>query len=391
VPPAAAPAPAPAPAPNQGAAIERNGKLYMPGQWPIGPVARLPQGNNPRTGRPWENTDQGYYDAANYVDQLGTEQHDPAVRAAYHQYAQQLRAAAEPIDYGGAMVNPRTGEILAEKPVHVGGGRLVGPYSGKEFYSGASISDEDARFIAQRMYAGDPAALVGVPKGQAGAKYMEKIYDQLRGVCTAHNETEETCAGRLLKAKIQYAGNIAAERSLSVLESRLGSFAFEAAGAMSLARAVFDRLPRTSVRAINRLIAEGKRQSLDPDQREVDSRVQAVKNAYAATMSRGSNVISDYARKRADELLDPADDAEAARRALDTMESEMRIAVEAPDKMRQFFHDRYGRQSVGAAGDTTGASIFTPGGAAAPATGAPGATRTQNWVRGPDGRLVPQQ
>src|SRR5262249_31062479 len=150
------------------------------------------------------------------------------------------------------------------------------------------------------------------------------------------------------RARIQYAGNIAAERALSIQEARLGNYAIEAAGAIQLARNAFDAAPRTSVRAINRLIAEGKRQSLDPQQREIDVRVSAVKNAYAAVMGRGSGVITDFARKRADELFDGADNAEAARAALDTAQSEMRIAVEAPDKMREYFGQRYGQGALGA-------------------------------------------
>jgi hypothetical protein len=372
----------------------------MPGQWPMGQVVRPPQGNNPRTGRPWGNTDQDYYEAANYVDTLGAQQRDPGVRAGYHQYAQQLRDSVTPVQFGGAMVNPRTGEVLAENPVHVGGGRVVLPYSGKELYSGTELSDEDARFVAYRMYSGDPGAMQGVPRGMAGVKYTEKIYDQLRDICSAHGESEEMCAGRLTKAKIQYAGNISAERALSTLEIKLGNFAVEAVGAIQLARTAFDSAPRTSIKAINRLIAEGKRQSLDPQQRQIDVRVSAVKNAYAAVMGRGSQVITDYARKRADELFDGADSPEAARAALDTAESEMRIAVDAPDQIRQLFYQRYGAQSLAPAAAPAGAgaapglgSMFTPGAGAGAGggggAGAGGGGAEVNWRRGADGHLEP--
>jgi len=232
------------------------------------------------------------------------------------------------------------------------------------------FTKDEARFVAERQRAGDPTAQQNLGRGGQGAQNLKRVIAAHQEICRENGESDAACAGRIAQARIQYSGNVAAARAVSTMEVRMGAAAFEAIGAIGLARDAIDNVPRTSWKAINRLIVAGKEQTLDPAQKDLQVRTQQVKTAYAATMGRGSSVNTVYAQQRANDLLDTADNAAAYKQGLDTMMSEMQLAVEAPNQMRKYFADRYGPKSLDPEGSGERApGPFAPRGGAAPGGG----------------------
>ncbi len=143
----------------------------------------------------------------------------------------------------------------------------------------------------------------------------------------------------------EYFGNKAGPRVLGTQEAKMGSAAFEAEGAIDLARNIVDKVPRTSLMPLNKLIQGYQQQTLNPDQVELHGRLTQVANTYAAVMNRGANITTDTARSRADALLNSAGNAETLHRAMDTMQSEINMAKKSPERMRQFYRQQYGYKS----------------------------------------------
>lgn len=167
----------------------------------------------------------------------------------------------------------------------------------------------------------------------------------------------------------------AAERAIAQSETRMGIAAMEAKNAITLGRGSIDKVPRTSFLPLNKLIEGAQKQTLSPDQAELNTRVQAIINSYSAVMSRGANVTTDSARHHAGELLQNAMNPEVFNRVLDTMEQEIDMALKSPQMMREFYAKKYGEGAVAgtASPQIGGAPGATPAGGApaAPTQGAP--------------------
>ena len=228
---------------------------------------------------------------------------------------------------------------------------------------GASLSEEDARAVAERyVRTGNRMEIAGFGRS---ARNQSKIAHYVNTVSKELNVSPEELATRTA----EFEGHKASERTLGTMEARMGSAGFEAEGAIKLARESVSRVPRTSILPLNKLIEGYAHQSLNADQIELMQRLQAIKNTYAAVMARGSNVTTDAARARGDELLQSAYDAPALNRVFDVMESEINMARNSPEQMRQFYRQKFGPQAIAPTSTgTSGTSGATSGGGSAPTT-----------------------
>lgn len=190
------------------------------------------------------------------------------------------------------------------------------------------------------------AALTNLGRGaQSGA-----VLQAVRAEAARQDEEAGITPEQRAQLQAEYQGQKAAQRTLGTTEARMGNAAFEAEGAIKLGRDVINKVPRTSFLPFNRLIQGFQNQTLNPDQAELFTRTQGIINAYAAVMARGANVTTDASRHRAEELLNTASNPEVYNRVLDTMQSEIDMAKNAPDRMRQFYMQRYGGNAVGGQG-----------------------------------------
>src|SRR5258708_1530167 len=222
-------------------------------------------------------------------------------------------------------------------------------------------------------------ALTNMGRGaQTGA-----ILKQVREAAAQQDEEAGITPEQRVQLQAQNLAQRAAARSLSTQEARMGAAGFEAEGAIKLARPIIDKVDasRTSFLPFNRLIVAFKNNTLNPDQRELATRLQGIVNTYAAVMSRGANVVTDTARHRGEELLDSAFDKDALNRVLDTMQSEIDMAKNSPEQMRQFLMQKYGKSAV------EGGAASVPGATAPSAVGdGTGTPPVANARKAPDGK-----
>lgn len=214
------------------------------------------------------------------------------------------------------------------------------------------VSDEDAKAVAQRyVRTGDRTQLQGL--GVSGAA-RQKVNHYIAEV-----QKEEGLSDQDLGTRVaEWEGRKAGQRVLGTQEAKMGSAAFEAEGAMNLARGTIDKVPRTSFLPFNKLIEGYSRNTLDPNQVELYGRAQAIVNTYAAVMARGANITTDSARGHAAELLNTAGDHDTWNRMLDTMQQEINMAKGSPEKMREFYRKQFGEKSV--AQDATHPAMAAP-------------------------------
>jgi hypothetical protein len=173
----------------------------------------------------------------------------------------------------------------------------------------------------------------------------------------------------LAQRTAEFEGSKAGQRTLAVQESKMGSAAFEAEGAIKQARGVIERLPRTSFLPWNKLVEGIQKNTLNPDQTELAGRTQAIINTYSAVMARGANITTDSARGHAEAMLNTAGDPATYNRMLDTMLSEISMAKNSPERMRQFYREKMGANSI-APGNSSNPSSTTTGGGFTPPAGA---------------------
>lgn len=225
-------------------------------------------------------------------------------------------------------------------------GRLVDMGSGKDIPSGAKIqgkgdngfTDDDASKIARRYVAsGDRTTMMGL--GPAAKIKVQRMVDK-------EMDEKKISPEEMAQRTVEFEGRKAGSRTLGNMEAKMGAAAFEAEGAMKLARGVIERLPRTSFLPMNKLIEGYSRNTLNPDQAELYARVQAIVNTYSAVMSRGANVTTDSSRHHASELLNTAGDPATFNRVLDTMQNEIDMAKGSPARMQAYYRQHYGPKSV---------------------------------------------
>lgn len=218
------------------------------------------------------------------------------------------------------------------------------------------VSDEDAKAVAQRyVRTGDRTQLQGL--GVSGAA-RQKVNHYIGEVQKEEGVSDQDLGTRVA----EWEGRKAGQRVLGTQEAKMGSAAFEAEGAMKLARGTIDKVPRTSYLPLNKLIQGYQSQTLNPDQAELYARAQAIVNTYSAVMARGANITTDASRGHAEALLNTAGDHDTWNRTLDTLQSEIDMAKGSPEKMREFYRKQFGAKAI--APDTA-----PPGAVAAPAAG----------------------
>jgi hypothetical protein len=264
--------------------------------------------------------------------------------------------------YAGQYVD----ESGVERPVSMDAatGQMVDGLTGKPLNDGTKFtakgtkkdigfSEEEAKDIARRyVVSGDRTVLQGI-----GPSARLKVTRAIKNVQNDLKVSDEELAQRT----VEFEGRKAGSRTLGQMESKMGSAAMEAEGAIKLVRGVIERLPRTSFMPFNRLIEGYQKNTLNPDQAELYARAQAIVNTYSAVMSRGANVTTDSSRHHAADLLNTAGNAETFNRVLDTMLNEIEMAKGSPARMQQFYREHYGPKSVeGGTGSAGGPGVSAP-------------------------------
>mgnify|MGYP001605284595 CR=1 FL=1 len=229
-----------------------------------------------------------------------------------------------------------------------------------------SFSQETLNRYVERSLEGDYSWKQNLGRGAQKDANIVAVENALNAKMTALGISGADHARKIQEFRAESMGMGAAARSLGTQEAKMGTAGFEALGAIKLARGAIEKVPRTSFLPINKLIEGFQKQTLSPEQAELFTRVQGIVNTYAAVMARGASVTTDSARHRSEELLQTASNPEVFNRVLDTMESEINMALNSPAQMREFYKKHYGGKSLGES--VTGAPAA---GGSAPTAGQP--------------------
>ena len=229
-----------------------------------------------------------------------------------------------------------------------------------------NFSPEALEGFVQRSLEGDYSWKQNLGRGAQKDANIVAVENELARRMTDMGISGKDQARKIQEFRAESMGMGAAARSLGTQEAKMGTAGFEALGAIKLARGAIEKVPRTSFLPINKLIEGFQKQTLSPEQAELFTRVQGIVNTYAAVMARGASVTTDSARHRSEELLQTASNPEVFNRVLDTMESEINMALNSPAQMREFYKKHYGGKSLGES--VTGAPAA---GGSAPTAGQP--------------------
>lgn len=205
----------------------------------------------------------------------------------------------------------------------------------------ANISDDVARFMAERVWSGDKSALMNVGRGNQTAANLVKVQEQILAIGKEKEAAGEPGTAAALAAKMaEFQAMSAGLRTAAVRHSNIATSVNEALRTFPLARQASAQLPRSDYLMVNRMTQEAKRQSGDPAIRQFDARNAAAITAYAQAMQR-SGAITVHAQERADELLRTADSDKAYNAVLDSLELEMHQALQAPEDTAQQIEDQW--------------------------------------------------
>lgn len=250
------------------------------------------------------------------------------------------------------------------------------------------MDDQDAIDLAKRyVVSGNRMLLSGLGFGDIGSQNRAKVNRFIREERERRGMSEE----QLANLEAEWEGRKSAARTLGTTEARMGTAAFEAKGAINLAREAINNVPRTSFLPLNKLIEGFKNQTLDPNQRELAIRTQGIINAYSAVMARGANVVTDSARHKAESLISSADNPASYNRALDTLMSEIDMAIAAPEKMREHFRKTYGDKSIKHGEDAAPKAEPKAASQEVPKGSIPGTKGGKKVWKTPDGQFIPRE
>jgi hypothetical protein len=316
----------------------------QPSQGPIGPQVPLPKG--------FTDPEQAIMALRR---EAATNPH-PKQAAFADQWAKDIEQSIQPVPVSGTqtLVDPRTGKVV---------------FQGANVSGSSTFSSRDARLNALRSLNGDYSWTAGLGRGAQRGENFKLVTEAIEDIGAERGLNDEQIADTLATANAEFQGRKASERTLGTMEARMGAAAFEAKGAIQLARGVIEKVPRTSFLPWNQLQQGFSKQTLNPDQAELFARTQGIINTYAAVMSRGANVTTDAARGRGEELFNTAVDAPVYNRVLDTITSEINMAINSPEQMREFYRSRFGNKALSQpnVGGQQGAQQQPPGSGSAPA------------------------
>jgi hypothetical protein len=204
------------------------------------------------------------------------------------------------------------------------------------------LSDEAAMNLAKRYNMGETDVLQGLGTRDVGNKNRAKVIEFSQKLQKQGGISPEDIYNR----RIEFGGKKTAERVGATQERKMEIASAELQQFIPAARGVIERLPRTSFLPFNQLIQLYQRNALNPDQAELMARTQAIVNAYAAIIGRGSNVVTESSRAHAESLLNTAGDAATYNRVLDTLDNEAKLATQAPEMAREAHRQKPGGQTA---------------------------------------------
>lgn len=189
----------------------------------------------------------------------------------------------------------------------------------------SAISDEDARFQAERIISGDRSGTIGFGRGKQGAENLAKIQQFVRTVANERGIPADQLATKIA----EFEGLKAGERTLGNRTATFGMAKSEAYEMADLVTQSSDKVGRTRFQPVNKAIVAYEKNTGDVEVRQFGAALNSFINAYARAISpTGVSTVSD--KEHAREMLSMADSPEQVKGIIAQLKKEMDAAGRAP-------------------------------------------------------------
>ena len=233
----------------------------------------------------------------------------------------------------------------------------------------ASMDEDTAEFLADRVAAGDTKALVGLGRGAQGAENLAKI----NGI-VARKAKEglpiSDAARTILANAAQQQGLVAAERRLATVTANLSVYGRTAFNATDIAEELSDKVGRTQWQPINKVLNAYKTNTGDKDIVAFGASINTLVNEYARAIGGGHGTVAD--KEHAREMLSAVQTKEQFKSVVNVMRREIlaeeKALPEARKHMQWTYNPRANEQhrSVSDRQSPSGAGVAAPAGAGIP-------------------------
>jgi len=222
---------------------------------------------------------------------------------------------------------------------------------------GPGMSDETLEPLVTSYMKGNTGVLAGVGRGTQGAQNLEKFWSMMATKLQQEGKTGADLASARANFMAQSAGmRVAAQR-----EANIETAVNEAKGTFPEVLRTSQALPRSSFVPFNKVAEYVRTQTGSPEQRQYAAAIQAAVTAYSQAMSRtGANSV--YAQQHAAEVISKADGHEAIKASIKQLETEMAIALKAPEETRRNIVNRILDRPIDEAHGTPPAGATAPAG-----------------------------
>lgn len=191
------------------------------------------------------------------------------------------------------------------------------------------VSDDRLRTMAEQYVAGDHSVTTGLGYGKAGSATRVRLQNMIGTVMQEQGMSGTDAAA----AKAEFAGMMAAERTLGTTLSRIGLGAAEIQTLEPQVIQASEDLKRTNYPSINALIQASQKETGNTKLRSLAVRLQGLKSAFSQVLTRGG-VPTDAARSSTDELFSTSDPDAVLQSALVAMNAETGAIEKAPGIVR---------------------------------------------------------
>lgn len=256
--------------------------------------------------------------------------------------AERARLGFQPDDTRAVFVNSVTGKptVLSESKATENRAesakpRVVAPggaifQDGKEVYRNAgnlnaTMPDETAHFLAERVIAGDKQALIGLGRGAQGANNLAKV----QGLVAQKAQERGLDAQDILNKSAEIQGLNAQQRTFGTQTARMSTSSVEAQGAITLGRQASAAVDRGNWVPVNKAIQSWQRGTSNPELGKFAAANLAIVNTYARAINpTGQPTVAD--KEHAREILSTATGPDQYSAVLDQMQQEIDMAHNSP-------------------------------------------------------------
>ena len=196
--------------------------------------------------------------------------------------------------------------------------------------SDATLDDKTSQAMADQYLAGDRTVLQNLGRGAQGAANIVK----LRQTIQQRAEDAGIDPKGIVNNFNEQAGALAGQRAIGTRAANISLAANEANNMIPIALDASEKLPRSQYMPWNQMVQTVQKGTSSPELASFVAATNSLVNSYVRAVS-PSGVPTDAMRQHAYDMLNAAQGPEAYKSVVNTMQLEMKAALQAPSQVRQ--------------------------------------------------------